>query len=302
LSRVNSKSAQDASEIKELKSKLKELKDKLLQVNSKSAQDASKIKELKSKLSKANPKQSTSSTEQTAGSDFDGCRLIRNQVDTSQPGFALKSVLKPANMVIMGTDVATRTCVLRGVVKFTSIDSTAIAFLDPNYRDPTTRMPFCFPMATMIFLASVADSNKTLALRIEPHGRMVIIGKEPRDVSVRLDNIMYHPLMQFSFSPKSCAPYCFPVGIKGKNGMPMSGCTKYCTPTQYERQQDGNLKLSTCKCTMMKRLDCYKHASKDSKVLSGKEAPTVCGQFKKLMAISNPKKCEQICAGQLVTF
>lgn len=68
------------------------------------------------------------------GIDFDGCRLVQNQVNTSQPGFALKSVLKPANMVVMGTDVATRTCVLRGVVKFTSAaaDSRAIAFLDPN--------------------------------------------------------------------------------------------------------------------------------------------------------------------------
>merc|ERR1712166_269087 len=245
------------------------------------AQHASENKELKSKLSKVNPKQSTSSTKQTARSDFDGCRLVKNQVITSQPGFAPKSVLKPSNMVIMGTNVASRTCVLRGVVKFTSINSTAIAFLDPNYRDPTTRMPFCFPMTTMIFLASVADSNKTLALQIEPHGRMGIIGKEPRDVSVRLDNIMYHPLMQFNFSPDSCAPYCFPVGSEGNNGMPMAGCTKYCTLTQYLREKDGDLKLSKCKCTMLKRLDCYKYASKDPEVLSGKEeSPTVCGQFK----------------------
>ena len=46
-----------------------------------------------------------------------------------------------------------------------------------------------------------------------------------------------------------------------------------------------------------------KHVSKDPKVLSGEEAPpTVCGQFKKLMEVSDPKNCEQICAGQLVTF
>ena len=84
----------------------------------------------------------------------------------------------------------------------------------------------------------------------------------------------------------------------------MAGCTKYCTPAQYVRQKDGNLKLSNCKCTMMKRLDCYKHVSKDPKILSGEEAssPTVCGQFKKLMEVSDPKNCEQICAGQLVTF
>ena len=202
-------------------------------------------------------------------SDFDGCQLVRNQVNTSQPGFAPKSVLKPGNMVIMGADVTTRTCVLRGVVKFTSFDSTAIAFLDPNYRDPKTRMPFCLPMTTMIFLASVTDSNnstqcnwgcylgryadlkkgfgsdntkaaahykmhgkkegrnckcgeriaRTVALQIEPHGRIVIIGNEPRDVSVRLDNIMYHPLMHFQFVPQSCAPYCFPAGREGSNGM-----------------------------------------------------------------------------------
>jgi len=83
----------------------------------------------------------------------------------------------------------------------------------------------------------------------------------------------------------------------------MAGCTKYCTPTQYVRQKDGELKLSNCKCTMMKRLECYKYASKDPKVLSGEEvSPTVCGQFKKLMEVSDPKNCEQICAGQLVTF
>ena len=81
-------------------------------------------------------------------------------------------------------------------------------------------------MATMIFLASVADSNKTLALRIEPHGRIVIIGNEPRDVSVRLDNIMYHPLMEFNFSPDSCVPYCFPAGREGSNGM-VSAHTSY---------------------------------------------------------------------------
>ena len=150
-------------------------------------------------------------------SDFDGCRLVRNQVNTSQPGFAPKSVLKPGNMVAMGADGATRTCVLRGVVKFTSVDSTAIAFLDPNYRDPTTRMPFCFPMATMIFLASVTDSKyfgrivRTLALRIEPHGRMVIIGKEPRDVSVRLDNIMYHPLMHVQLLASIVCPLLLPT-------------------------------------------------------------------------------------------
>jgi len=244
LSQVNTKDpTQDASRIKELKNKLskgstetKELKDKLSRVNTKSAHSEnieaafragviSVLKELKSKPSQVNTKPSVSPTEQTTGSDFDGCRLVQNQVNTSQPGFALKSVLKPANMVIMGKSFATRTCVLRGVVKFTSVDSTAIAFLDPNYRDPTTRMPFCFPMATMIFLASVTDSNnsgriaRTLALQIEPHGRMVIIGKEPRDVSVRLDNIMYHPLMEFNFSPRSCAPYCFPNGREGNIGM-----------------------------------------------------------------------------------
>jgi len=276
----------------------------------KSAEQDISIAEYKAKLKVGtDPKQSTSATEQTSGSDFDGCRLVRNQVDTTQPGFAPKSILKPTNMLVMGTDVATRTCVLRGVVKFTSIGSTAIAFLDPNYRDPTTRMPFCFPMATMIFLASVTDPKdhqqvaRTVALQIEPHGRMMIIGKEPKGVSVRLDNIMYHPLMEFNTSPQSCAPYCFPAGKPGEGEMPMAGCIKYCTPTQYVRQDDGTLKLSDCKCAMVKRLDCYKHVSKDPEVISGvKASPTICGQFKKLMEVSNPKKCQQICAGQLVSF
>ena len=54
---------------------------------------------------------------------------------------------------------------------------------------------------------------------------------------------------------------------------------------------------------MLKRLDCYKHASNNPKVLTGVEPPpTVCGQFKKLMEVSNTKKCNEICAGQLVTF
>ena len=151
--------------------------------------------------------------------------MTRNQVNTTQPGFATQSVLEPANMVVMGADVASRTCVLRGVVKFTSMDSTAVAFLDPNYRDPTTRMPFCFPMAPMTFLASVTDPNdsqridRSIALQIEPHGRIVVIGTEPKDVSVRLDNIMYHPLMKFNSSPQSCAPYCFPTGKKSNDGM-----------------------------------------------------------------------------------
>jgi len=313
LSQISSKSAHAASENKELKSKVSALEGQLnadtAKAAAKSAEQEISITECKAKLKvRADPKQSTSSTEQAAGSDFDGCRLVQNQVDTAQSGFALKSVLKPTNMLIMGADVANRTCVLRGVVKFTSIGSTAVAFFDPNYRDPTTRMPFCFPMATMIFLASVTDPNgqqiaRTVALQIEPHGRMVIIGKEPKDVSVRLDNIMYHPLMEFNTSPQSCAPYCFPAGNRGENEMPMAGCIKYCTPTQYVRQKDATLKLNKCKCTMMKRLDCYKHVSKDPEVLSGvKTSPTICGQFKKLMEVSNPKKCQQICAGQLVSF
>ena len=95
---------------------------------------------------------------------------------------------------------------------------------------------------------------------------------------VRLDNIMYHSLMKFNTSPQTCAPYCFPTSKLGENGVAVSGeglkyakqlltcvvagCVKYCTPTQYDRNPDTSLTPSPCRCTMLKRLDCFKHKHK----------------------------------------
>lgn len=95
--------------------------------------------------------------------------------------------------------------------------------------------------------------------------RLVILGKQAHDVLVRLDNIMYHPLMKFINSPETCAPYCFPTNKVGAKGVAVSGmcyilishvrvhtcaaigCVKYCTPTQYERKKDTSLVPSRCR-------------------------------------------------------
>ena len=53
--------------------------------------------------------------------------------------------------------------------------------------------------------------------------RLVILGKQSSDVMVRLDNIMYHPLVPFNDAPKSCAPYCFPTSKLGEKGLAVSG-------------------------------------------------------------------------------
>ena len=53
--------------------------------------------------------------------------------------------------------------------------------------------------------------------------RLVILGKQASDVMVRLDNIMYHPLMEFNFAPETCAPYCFPTSKLGEEGVAVSG-------------------------------------------------------------------------------
>ena len=94
-------------------------------------------------------------------------------VDTT--GF---SMISSSSLVVMGQDVDSRTCVLRGVVEFTSDNTTATAWLDPNHRDPVTQMPLCSPISgTMQFLASIVNPKDTLqiertvALQIEPHGR-----------------------------------------------------------------------------------------------------------------------------------
>ena len=181
---------------------------------------------------------------------------------------------------------------------------SAIAFLDPNYRVPQTNMPFCFPTATRIFFAAVVQPldhgtvTRTVALQLEPHGRMLIVGKESHNLSVRLDNIMYHPIMPFNKSPFTCDPCCFPTGKLEGKGMNIAGCVKCCTPSQYVKQKNGDLILSPCKCAMLKRLGCFKHANNHQT----KQASIACGQFKRLMSTSDPSKCDQICAGQLAAF
>jgi len=250
--------------------------------------------------SASNPHDSTEIAKKV-GSKMEGCTLVGdNAVNTT--GF---SIINKHNLAVMGKDIDSRTCVLRGVAKFTSDGSTATAWLDPNYRDPDTEMPLCFPVSgTMQFFAGIvnpkdtSEIERTVGLQIEPHGRLVIIGRQPSDVMVRLDNILYHPLMKFNDAPQTCAPYCFPTSKLGQEGVAVSGCVKYCTPTQYVRQSDTSLSPSPCRCTMLKRLDCFKRNG---------QADIVCGQFKRLMETSDIKgnpteKCDQICAGQLVAF
>jgi len=220
-------------------------------------------------------------------------------VNTTQPGFAAQSVLKPTkNMVVMGPTMEVRTCVLKGVIDFTAVNNEAIAHLDPNYRDPKTKVPFCFPMASLVFFAGVVESDrpdapiqKVVPIQIEPHGRLKLIGVNS-NTKVRVDNIMYHPVMKFNKSPSSCAPYCFPDGKMGGQKLGMSGCVKACTPTQYISQEDTTQKLSECECDMLKRLDCFYHDG---------SSQIRCGQVKKLMAMSTPQ-CTEICAGQLAAF
>ena len=57
------------------------------------------------------------------------------------------SIVSRKSLAVMGQDMDSRTCALRGVVKFISDGSTATAWLDPNYRDPATEMPLCFPVS-----------------------------------------------------------------------------------------------------------------------------------------------------------
>ena len=81
----------------------------------------------------------------------------------------------------------------------------------------------------------------------------------------------------------------------------MAGCVKYCTPSYYvegkNRRGEPELKLGECKCTLLKRLDCFKHVNKDPK-----KARMNCGQFKTIIKVSNPEKCDRICANQLAGF
>jgi chemotaxis protein histidine kinase CheA len=308
MEKASAKAADYEIKVTELKSSTKELRTKVSAAHSKEKEAVAKINTLKQTVA-SKPAQTSSasnthdSTEvpKKVGSQMEGCTLVGdNAVNTT--GF---SIINKHNLAVMGKDIDSRTCVLRGVVKFTSDGNTATAWLDPNYRDPDTEMPLCFPVSgTMQFFASVVNPKdpfeieRTVGLQIEPHGRLVIVGKQSSDVMVRLDNILYHPLIKFMDAPETCAPYCFPTSKLGEKGVAVSGCVKYCTPTQYVRQSDTSLVPSPCRCTMLKRLDCFKRNG---------QADIVCGQFKRLLETSDIKgnptdKCEQICAGQLVAF
>ena len=118
-------------------------------------------------------------------------------------------VTTPTNLIITGKHLNNRTCSLRGVVTFQSMNESAQAQLDPNLRD-LSMTPYCFPMAAQIFIAGVVkDNNSTnitrhVAVQIEPHGRLRVVGEEPQDINVRLDGISYAPWMPFSTPPSDC--------------------------------------------------------------------------------------------------
>jgi len=239
-------------------------------------------------------------------SALQGCKQIHDKVDYEQPGFPTKSVLDASKMVASGNTIQTRMCTLKGVIKFTAINESAQAQIDPNLRDPSSMTPLCFPIATMTFFAGVVADDKATSpiqsnviLQVEPHGRIRIIGQKINaDTFVRLDGITYSPFMQFNEPPPQCAPYCFPLGEAGGE-MTSTGCIKYCTPPAYKRNADGKLQPLECQCDMMKRLECWKHEGSTS---------LRCGQFKQLLRmykISSPNDevgdadCGKTCGEQL---
>jgi len=219
------------------------------------------------------------------------------------------TILGDNNVVILGGTLQSRTCALRGVVRFTSIEGQAVAQLDPNLRDTTGLWtPVCFPIASMIFFAGLVDSDadsafeRSIAVQVEPHGRLRVIGglttaEAENGVLVRLDGVAFHPFMPFNTVP-SCEPYCFgiPDMVEGKRAMGNSGCVKYCAPTQYNMTMRPPA-LVNCQCDMVKRLECWFHRD-DAKRLR-------CGQFKQLLATRPLDKlrptpdCEIICSQQL---
>ena len=130
------------------------------------------VARLKQEIAKL--KQENAAKAGLTGPEYEGCtRVGAGAVNTT--GF---SIINKHNLAVMGDDINSRTCVLRGVVKFTSDGNTATAWLDPNYRDPDTGMPLCFPASgTMQFFASIvnpkdtSEIERTVGLQIEPHGR-----------------------------------------------------------------------------------------------------------------------------------
>lgn len=269
-----------------------------------------KIKELEQKVKAA--KEAAAVAKPTS---MRGCPVTKipgapnpARVDTKQADFPARAVLQLAgpHVVVTGYGQESITCTLRGVVTFQASGGHAEAQLDPNYRDPRFKSPLCHPMATMLFFAGVVDDDtgpirRHVALQIEPHGRIRVIGKEARDIKVRLDGVTFSPFMRFNKPNPSCAAYCFPTVKPGKSGAKMSasGCVKYCTPPEMQLVA-GKLQPVPCRCDMMKRLECFKREG---------SSKLVCGQFKQLIRAHtlakgtvDMKVCGEVCARQLTAL
>jgi hypothetical protein len=251
-------------------------------------------------------------TKAAATSDMKGCRLVRNKVKIPQDGVPpATSIVSEANMVVMGNSIQSRVCTLRGIVEFTALSKgNVVAQIDPNLRDPFLKTPLCYPIAAMLFSAGVVENNstaitKTIAVRIEPHGAIRVVGGDAatasKNVRVRLDGITYTPFMPFNTQPSSgCGPSCFPPSHqddqqKGKQKMGVSGCLKYCTPPAYKRAANGELRPLDCQCDMLKRLECF---------VREQDPRLRCGQFKQLLAMrtlsgKSRSKCLRACGQQL---
>ena len=179
MEKASAKAADHAIKVTELTSTTKELRTKVAAAHSKEKEAATKINNLipAQTSSASNPHDSTEVAKKV-GSKMEGCTSVGdNAVNTT--GF---SIINKHNLAVMGKDIDSRTCVLRGVVKFTSDGNSATAWLDPNYRDPATEMPLCFPVSgTMQFFASIvnpkdtSEIERTVGLQIEPHGRWIRI-------------------------------------------------------------------------------------------------------------------------------
>lgn len=273
---------------------------------------ALELREENSDLLAAVEKNASAKAEGSSASPVDAQRLIAGpSAETVNQAFARSSIITHAHQAVLGDDITARFCALHGVATFTSLPATkadsrreVVAHLDPNFRDAETGIPYCFPMQTRVFFAGVVKSESSsierlVAIRLEPHGRLVVLGNEPKDIKIRLDNIAYQPLMKANTAPGSCAPYCFPTGLLDQTELGVAGCVKYCEPPQDVQLPDYSRKPSPCKCAIIKRLSCFLHEGSDL---------TTCGQFKMLMNTRstdrniNPAACEQICAGQVSAF
>ena len=85
-----------------------------------------------------------------------GCRTAAKPVDVNRTGFP--PVLSPSNIIVMGETLQTRTCALLGTVNFTSVNSSLVAQLNPNARDPKMGVSLCFPLTAMIFFAGIVNN------------------------------------------------------------------------------------------------------------------------------------------------